>query len=104
VQVRTSTGASNYVVVNRSRLAPALQTTPQFNINGKQYVVAQTPDFSSFIGRTGMIAGAAFKPAKPGDSVIIYALGCGPTNPPTQAGVVAAQNSPLALSYQVRIG
>ena len=104
VQVKTSTGTSNFVAVNRTRLSPALQTTPQFNINGKQYVVAFTPDFSSFIGRANMIAGAAFKAAKPGDSVIIYALGCGPTSPPTQAGTVAGQNSLLTLAYQVRIG
>jgi uncharacterized protein (TIGR03437 family) len=66
--------------------------------------VALTPDFKTFIGRPGMLAGVAFVAAKPGDTVSIYALGCGPTNPPTQAGVVAAQSSPLALPYQVKIG
>ena len=104
IQVRTPLGVSNTVMVNRARLSPTLQTVPQFNVDGKQYVVALTPDFSTFIGRPGLIPGVAFALAKPGDTVSIYALGCGPTNPPTQAGVIAAQGSALSLPFQLRIG
>jgi uncharacterized protein (TIGR03437 family) len=104
LQVRTPLGISNTVTVNRARLAPTLQTVPQFLIDGKQHVVALTPDFTTYIGREGMIPGVPFKPAKPGDTISIYALGCGPTTPPTQAGVVAAQGSALALPFQLRIG
>lgn len=104
IQVKTASGLSNTVTATRTRISPALQTTPQFNIGGKQYVVALTPDFKSFIGTPGMLAGVSFLAAKPGTTVSIYALGCGPTNPPTQAGVVAAQASTLAMSYQLRIG
>lgn len=104
IEVKTPLGTSNQVTVNRARLSPTLQTVPQFLIDGKQYVVALTPDFSTYIGREGMLPGVAFKPAKPGDTVSIYALGCGPTTPPTQAGVVAGQGSALALPYQLRIG
>jgi uncharacterized protein (TIGR03437 family) len=31
-------------------------------------------------------------------------VGCGPTTPATPAGVIAAQNSPLASSFQMKIG
>ena len=104
IQVKTALGLSNVVSVNRSRISPTLQTVPQFSIGGKQYVVALTPDFKSYIGRPGMLAGVSFVAANPGDTVSIHALGCGPTSPPTQAGVIAAQGSPLALPYQVKIG
>jgi uncharacterized protein (TIGR03437 family) len=104
VQVRTPFGPSNTINVNRARVSPTLQTVPQFLINGKQHVVALTPDFSTYIGHEGMIPGVAFRPAKPGDTVSIYALGCGPTTPPTQAGVVAAQGSALMLPYTLQIG
>jgi serine/threonine-protein kinase len=104
VQVRTPFGLSNSITVPRSRLSPTLQTVPQFLINGKQHVVALTPDFSTYIGHVGMIPGVAFQPAKPGDTISIYALGCGPTTPPTQAGVVAAQGSALMLPYTLQIG
>jgi uncharacterized protein (TIGR03437 family) len=104
IQVKNSIGVSNTGSADRTRVSPTLQSVPQFNLNGKSYVVAQTPDFKSFIGHPGMITGVPFVAAKPGDSVSIYALGCGPTNPPTQAGVIAAQTSALALPYQIRIG
>jgi uncharacterized protein (TIGR03437 family) len=104
IQVKTNTGSSNVVMVNRSRISPTLQTVPQFNIGGKQYVAALTPDFKSFIGTPGMLAGVSFVKAKPGDTISIYALGCGPTNPATQAGVVVSQASSLALPFQLKIG
>ena len=104
IQVQTPLGLSNTGTATRNIVSPTLQTVPQFLVSGKQYVVAQTPDFTSFIGNPNMISGVPFKPAKPGDSVIIYALGCGPTSPATPAGVVASQNSPLAMTYQLNIG
>jgi uncharacterized protein (TIGR03437 family) len=104
VQVKTPLGFSNSVTLNRSRVSPALQTVPQFALGGKQYVVAQTSDFQSFIGSPNMIQGLSFTPARPGQTVLIYALGCGPTNPATHAGVVASQNSALTLPFELRIG
>ena len=104
IQVQNSVGLSNVGSTTRAAVSPTLQTIPQFAIGGRQYVVAQTTDFSAFIGNPNMLNGLNFVAAKPGDAVIIYALGCGPTNPATQAGVVASQNSPLTSSYEVQIG
>lgn len=39
-----------------------------------------------------------------GDIVTVYAVGCGATAPPIQAGVVTPQNSPLALPHEMKIG
>ena len=103
IQVKNALGSSGVGMVNRYKVSPALQAVPQFFIDGKQYVVALTPDFQTFIGRPNMLAGVAFAPAKPGSTISLYALGCGPTNPPSQAGFVAAQGAPLALAYDLRI-
>jgi uncharacterized protein (TIGR03437 family) len=104
IQVKNALGASAIATVNRARISPSLQTVSQFLIGGKQYVVALTPDFQSFIGRPNMLAGVSFVAARPGSTISIYALGCGPTNPATQGGVVASVASPLALPYDLRIG
>lgn len=104
IQVRNALGFSNTGIGTRARLSPTLQSVPQFLVGGKQYVVAQTPDFRSFIGSPNLIAGLSFTAPKPGDTVLIFALGCGTTNPPTQAGVAASQNSALAAPFEVRIG
>jgi uncharacterized protein (TIGR03437 family) len=104
IQVKTPAGLSNVGMVNRSRLSPALHTAPQFAVGGKQYVIAQTPDFRSFVGNPNMIAGVPFAAAKKDDVVLIYAVGCGPTNPQTRAGLAATQNSAVAVPYEVKIG
>jgi uncharacterized protein (TIGR03437 family) len=104
IQVRTAAGLSNAVIVTRSRLSPAMLTTPAFKIGDKQHVVALTTDFASFIGRPNMIPGVSFVTPRPGDNVSIYALGLGPTSPITQAGVAAERNSNVVLDLQVKIG
>jgi len=105
IQVTNSYGVmSNVGKATRARVSPTLHTVPLFNVGGKQYVAAHTPDFSTFIGRPGMIQDVPFVAAKPGDVVVIFALGCGPTNPPVPAGTIAQQTSPLALPYTVLIG
>ena len=69
-------------------LAPA-----SFNSGGKQYAVAQFGDLT-FVGNPNLIAGAPFRPAKPGDSINIYGIGFGEVTPPLAPGIiVAGQNS-----------
>ncbi len=104
IQVRTPEGVSNAVSVTRSRLSPTMLTTPGFKIGTKQYVVALTSNFASYIGRPGMLAGVSFVAPRPGDTVLIYALGLGPTAPGTQAGVAASQTANVLLPLQVKIG
>jgi uncharacterized protein (TIGR03437 family) len=104
IQVRNATGTSNTLSVNRTRLAPTLHAIPQFTVGGRAHVVAQTPDFRSFVGNPGMVTGIAFTAARPGQTVVVYALGCGPTSPATVPGAVNAANAPLALPSEVRIG
>jgi uncharacterized protein (TIGR03437 family) len=104
VQITTPTAVSNKVSVTRGRVSPALLTTPAFLISGSQHVVAQVDNFTTFVGNPGMISGVAFRRAKVGETVIIYALGLGPTSPPTSSSVVTGINSPIASNIQVRIG
>jgi len=79
-------------------------TTPLFNVGGVQYLAALHPDFQTFVGRAGLIAGVAFRPAKPGDTIIVFAVGCGPSNPASPAGQFFNEARPLALTYQVKFG
>lgn len=104
IQVTNSLGVSNLGSAMRTRVSPALQSVPSFTSQGRSHVVAQTPDFRSFIGRPGMVQGVNFTLAKPGDSIILYALGCGPTNPATEAGVAAGANARLSLPFELKIG
>jgi uncharacterized protein (TIGR03437 family) len=104
VQVTGPGGTSDPVMVLKNPVSPALLTTPAFNIGGRQYVVAFFPDFTTYVGPKGLIAGAPSRPAAPGENIVLFAVGCGPTSPPTPAGQFFPEPRPLADPYQVRIG
>lgn len=102
--LKNASGTSNSIVVYRASLSPTLETVPAFLVKGKQHIVAFTTDFKSYIGAVQMIAGIPFTPAKPGDTITFYALGCGPTSPITAAGSIASRAANLVSAYDVRIG
>lgn len=100
---------SNGTATSRTSAAaqsPALLTTPAFLVGGRQYVAAQFVNSTTFVGREGLIAGANFRPAKPGDIIVIYAVGCGASNPASPAGEVVPLEplKRLAAPVVVRFG
>ena len=57
-----------------------------------------------FVGPENLIPGVPFRPARPGEIIIVYAVGCGPTDPPTPAGQFFPEARPLASPYEFRFG
>jgi uncharacterized protein (TIGR03437 family) len=103
VEVTNANGTGS-TTVSAARVSPALLTTPSFLVGGRQYLAALFPDNTTFVGRANLIAGVAFRPAKPGDTIIIYAVGCGATTPASPAGDVSPAPRPLASPITVRFG
>jgi uncharacterized protein (TIGR03437 family) len=104
IEVINPAGTSNAVTVAKGRTSPALLTTPLFNVGGTQYVAALHTDFATFVGRPNLIAGVPFRPAVPGDTIIVFAVGCGATNPASPAGQFFPDARPLASPFQVTFG
>jgi uncharacterized protein (TIGR03437 family) len=84
--------------------SPAMLTAPSFLSNGKQYLAALFPDLTTFVGPENLVAGAVFRPAKPGDTIVVYAVGCGPASPPSPAGQVPASSIPLSPGWRLAFG
>jgi len=103
VQVTNASGKSNTMSLAKKALAPALLAPGVFIVAGKQYVVAQFQD-QTYVGSTGLVAGLSFRPAKPGEVVTIYAIGCGPVTPATPAGTIAAGLTALQNPPTFRFG
>jgi uncharacterized protein (TIGR03437 family) len=103
IEVETSSGKSNAATVTKTKVSPALLAPPAFNVGGRQYVVAQFQDLT-FVGRVNLISGIASRPARPGEVITIYAVGCGPTNPASTAGQVVSGLRTLASPLQVTFG
>lgn len=106
VVVTTAAGDSNTVTVNKAKVSPALLTSNSFVVGGRQYVIAQTGTANppALVGKPGLISGITFQAVKPGDSITLYALGLGPTNPAVQAGVINGGNGDVTLPLEIRIG
>ena len=103
LQVTNSAG-SNTTKISAAKVSPALLTTPNFLVNGRQYVAALFTDFRTFVGRENLIAGVPFRPAKPGETIVIYAVGCGATSPASPAGEIVPAARTLASPITVRFG
>jgi uncharacterized protein (TIGR03437 family) len=108
VEVVTPAGRAS-TTVQATAVSPALLTTPAFQVGGRQYVAALfATDLNQgrqvFVGQPYLVPGADFRPAKPGDALTIFAVGCGPTNPPSPAGLVVQGLRQLTNSPQVLFG
>jgi ABC-type amino acid transport substrate-binding protein len=56
---------------------PELLTGPELSVGGRQYVAALHADLDAWVGRPGLIAGVRFHPARPGQTIVMLATGCG---------------------------
>jgi uncharacterized protein (TIGR03437 family) len=83
--------------------APGLLAPPSFQIGGKQYVVAQFSD-GTYVLPTGAIAGVTSRPAKPGETIVIYGIGFGTVTPDTPAGEIAPASTQLTAPLQFLFG
>ncbi len=98
VTVRVTTPQGTATGTAESRLfSPGL-----FTFDGK-YLAAQHPDYS-YVAKPGLLIGAPSTPARPGEVIILYGTGFGPTAPPLPSGEVIAAPAPLANTITVWIG
>jgi uncharacterized protein (TIGR03437 family) len=83
--------------------APGLLALSNFFAAGHQYLVAQLPD-GTYVLPTGAISGINSRPAKPGETIVVYGIGFGAVTPPTPVGQIASGQSQLVLPLQVQFG
>lgn len=83
------TVTSDAVTMIAAARAPYLLAPPAFSRNGKQYVTAVLSD-GAFAGPPGLISGVNFRAAKPGNRIVLYGVGFGPTTPAILPGNIAS--------------
>jgi uncharacterized protein (TIGR03437 family) len=89
VQVMTPQGVSTEYAANEATFAPGL-----FVLNNNYVAALHSSDFT--------VVDAAH-PAKPGETILVYGTGFGPTNPPLNIGQLVNVPEPLANSPAVTI-
>ena len=101
VQIQVTAGGqtSNSFTTGKQQYAPAF-----FTFDNGKYVAAEHSDYT-LLGATGLIAGVTTTPAQPGEVVLLYGTGFGPTSPATPTDqLVTAEASLPANSVQITIG
>lgn len=103
VVVTNEAGASANIPMTGVARAPGVLAPANFNVGGRQLAVALLSDNSTFVARTGEIAGVTSRPARVGETITLYLVGAGATNPAVPAGSVAS-GTPLLANTTVRFG
>ena len=109
VLVEYSNLRSTTVATQARRINPAVfRFTPQ----NSRYLASTANDGSAYIGpatlfgTNGTLNGLALRPARPGEYVVLYGTGLGPTTPAMPAGQIPPGRSggyPLASSSEIRL-
>jgi uncharacterized protein (TIGR03437 family) len=97
VQVTVAGQTSNSLSTQKA------QFTPAFFTFGDGYVAAQHLNYTP-VGAPNLLPGVVTTPAQPGETIVLYATGFGPTNPPLPTAQLVTTPEPLASSVQVSIG
>lgn len=95
VTVTTPSGTAAPVTVNMQSILPGFFQYPQ------SYVAAVRAD-GALVAPQGLFANATTVPARPGDKLLLYGTGFGPTAPAVASGEVVKQAAPLANMVTVR--
>ena len=99
IQVTAAQQTSNSFSAPKTPFAPAF-----FTIAGGAYVAAQHADYS-LVGAANLLPGVTSTPAKPGETILLYGTGFGPTNPPLPTAQLVTTPEPLpANAVAITIG
>jgi uncharacterized protein (TIGR03437 family) len=106
VRVTTPNGTSQAAVAQLQRFAPGFFL---FDPQGRKYIAAvhaQRDERGNvvYVGPEGLFPGAPVRPARPGDVILLFGTGFGPTDPAVPAGRVVTSAARLANPVQIRFG
>lgn len=100
VQVTSPSGVSSIVTALTRALGPALF---MFDPEDRIYAAGVHAD-GTYVGKAGLFEGLATRPVKPGDYILLFGTGFGPTDPPTPSGQLVSQVAVCARPVVARIG
>ena len=103
VSARKVSDFATYIIAVQS-VEPGLLAPPSFQVGGIQYVAALSSDFKSFMLPAGAIPGVQSRPAKPGETIILYGVGFGGVTPSLSAGTLVSQQNTLSNPIEIRFG
>jgi len=74
------------------------------NANGNNPIATINATTGTYVGAQGLIQGATFAPAQPGDILTLFATGFGATNPSFAPGQLPNVAAPVTAAYTITFG
>jgi uncharacterized protein (TIGR03437 family) len=106
VVIRTPNGQTAAQTITVADVSPALIINSAFKQGDKQYAVLQSG--TTYIAPAGLIPGATTRPARPGETLVLYGIGFGNVNPAIAPGqITTAANSiarPVSITFTPAAG
>jgi uncharacterized protein (TIGR03437 family) len=104
IVVMNKNGTSSPFNVTVNATEPGLLAPASFKVGGKQYVVAFHSDNVTYVLPSGAIAGIPSRPAKPGETIVMYGNGFGPVTPNIPAGELVQGDNQLVAALEILFG
>lgn len=104
----TLSGSVQVAVTNTNGSSAATTAKLQSVLPGffrltEDYITA-TGSLGGYVAPANLVSGLLTVPAKPGDTILLWGTGFGPTNPGLTAGEVVTNAAPLMNPVRIRIG
>jgi len=103
ITVTNLNGAGAPIGVSVNSTVAGLLAPASWKISGRQYVVATTADSGTYIAPPGISAGNS-RPAKPGETIVLYGVGFGSVDPSIDAGQIVTQLNQLVEPFTILFG
>ena len=100
----TATGSSDPQTITVNQVQPGLLAPASLNVDGKQYTEALFTDGTTFALPAGAMPSGIARPARPGETIVLYGVGFGGVTPDPGAGNIVADGNSLILPFQVYFG
>ncbi len=110
VPVQVITGCDTSAAVASEPVSvPAQATAPEFfyfitNLTGVNPIAAVNSLTGAYIGAPGLLPGATFTPAKPGEYITLFATGFGATKPSFAPGVLPSGTANVTAAISIQFG
>jgi len=101
VAVFTPSGTSNGYSIAVNATQPGLLA--KYTVAGKTYVGAYLPDGTAVLP-VGAVPGLTSRPARFGETIIVWGIGFGPVLPPVPSGTVTGTQNALYTRVNINIG
>jgi uncharacterized protein (TIGR03437 family) len=104
VRVVNSAGSSAPLTITVNPVQPGLLAPAGFRVGARQYAAALLSDGRSYALPVASLPGVSARPARPGETIVLFGVGFGGVDPDVPAGQVAQGAAAITAPFRILFG